>query len=212
MQAPCSFMRVAGNLNGGGFKRRLKGGRGPWRTWERVGASGNGDGRRADSILRSVQYVPICRHVLSIPLRVLLPHAARYSYLYSELCEIKPPQRVRFLSSSLFYCFLLLSVSLAHFSRLTIGITVLCKLKRSTIRFSCLTRLFCEIHNIIDFYYFKEDLSYQVESLTKRKAEYEISYNFSDRCQHDVTWCYMLSHRAYFSCIYEISLFRYSTF
>lgn len=60
---------------------------------------GNGDGRRADGILRSVQYVPICRHVLSIPprspaihLSTYLPtyyvHATRYSYLYFELCEI----------------------------------------------------------------------------------------------------------------------------
>jgi len=119
----------------GGFKRRLKGGRGPWRTRGWVGARGDDDGRRADGILRSVQYVPICRHVLSIPPGTLLLHAVQYSYLYSELCEINPPcvrRRVRFFSMhfTAFFCSLSLSFT-SYFS-----VMALRNFKCSTIRFS----------------------------------------------------------------------------
>lgn len=75
--AACSFVRVVSGGRGDasietGVRGRVRAEGGPWRIRgdERAG---NGDGRRADGILRSVQYVPICRHVLSIPPGALLP-------------------------------------------------------------------------------------------------------------------------------------------
>lgn len=74
-QGPCSFVRVATGCNGGWLRRLPRAGGNSVRiAGRRVesdrhgdSAAWCGDGRRADGILWSVQYVPICRHVLSIP-------------------------------------------------------------------------------------------------------------------------------------------------
>lgn len=84
VQGPVQFHACRGGCNRGiggeGGRERLQettnGRREAWiRVQERHEGRGeeDGDGRRADGILRSVQYVPICRHVLSIPPEALLP-------------------------------------------------------------------------------------------------------------------------------------------
>lgn len=83
VRGPMQFHACRGGCNWGGIQETTKGRREAWRIRVQEGHEGrrgvDGDGRRADSILWSVQYVPICRHVLSIPPEALLPPCLRTS-------------------------------------------------------------------------------------------------------------------------------------
>lgn len=80
---PCAVSCVSRGMQSGGIQETTKGRREAWRIRVQEGHEGrrgvDGDGRRANGILRSVQYVPICRHVLSIPPGALLPLCLRTS-------------------------------------------------------------------------------------------------------------------------------------
>lgn len=106
----CSFMRVAGDAIGG-FKRRLRvegkrAGYGCKRDTRVEGERGRRwEARGWHSAVSPVcAYMPSC--VIDSPrspaaLRAYVLHATRYSYLYSELCEINPSLRTSPLLSSL---------------------------------------------------------------------------------------------------------------
>lgn len=129
-RARCSFMRVAGDAIGG-FRRRLRvegkrGGYGCKRdTREEGERMAMGGARMAFCGQFSMcLYAVMCYRFLPEPccLRAYVPHATRYSYLYSELCEINPPSpRTRPLLSSpllssVFCSFLLLPLTSHPFS------------------------------------------------------------------------------------------------
>lgn len=131
-RARCSFMRVAGDAIGG-FRRRLRvegkrGGYGCKRDTREGGERmAMGGARMAFCGQFSMcLYAVMCYRFLPEPccLRAYVPHATRYSYLYSELCEINPPSpRTRpLLSSPLLsfpiLCILLLSSAPSYFSSL----------------------------------------------------------------------------------------------
>lgn len=113
-----------GMQSGGGFRRRLKvegkrGGYGCKRdTREEGERMAMGGARMAFCGQFSMcLYAVMCYRFPPEPccLRAYVLHATRYSYLYSELCEINPSPRARGLSSSLLTLFFLCSVYFAPF-------------------------------------------------------------------------------------------------